>query len=69
MYSSYSSYTNILQIFCDLNRRILNVDARWPGSVNDAYAFHCSPVGDQCKIGENDPNGPMGKFLLLGDSG
>ena len=58
-------------MFCDFNMRIINVDARWPGSVNDAYALRCSPVGDQCKLGDDKgPDAtPMGKFILLADSG
>ena len=61
---------NLLQVHCDFNRRITNVDARWPGSVNDAYSFNSSPVGDQCKAGDDkEEGGPLGKFLILGDSG
>ena len=56
------------QMYCDFNRRIINVDPRWPGSVNDAYAFNASPIGDMSKLGENDEDGPLGKFILLADS-
>ena len=61
----------LIQIYCDYNRRIINVDPRWSGSVNDAYAFNCSPVGDLCKEGDmrEDGKGPLGNFVLLADSG
>ena len=50
-------------MYCDFDRRIINVDARWAGSVNDAYAFHASPVGDLVKSEQ------LGNFVLLADSG
>ena len=55
-------------MYCDFDRRIINIDPRWPGSVNDAYAFKASPVGDMAKLGEEDEDGPLGKFILLADS-
>ena len=50
-------------MYADFNKRIINVDPRWAGSVNDAYAFNCSPVGNLCN------NEGLGKFMLLADSG
>ena len=56
-------------MYCDYDKRVIGVDARWPGSVNDAYAFHASPIGDQCQKGVETDQGPMGKYVLLADSG
>ena len=69
MLSSIDAIFPYFQMICDYDRKIIHVDPRWPGSVNDAYALRASKIGDQLKLGEDGPDGPMGKFVLMADSG
>ncbi|TGZ46663.1 Uncharacterized protein DBV15_12231 [Temnothorax longispinosus] len=52
-----------LNIVCDHNMRIIDVVARWPGSVHDATIFQHSRLRRRLEEGEFRPG------ILLGDSG
>ncbi|XP_053407668.1 putative nuclease HARBI1 isoform X1 [Mercenaria mercenaria] len=51
-----------VQMICDARFMILDVVAKWPGSVHDSRIFRDSEVGGRLERGEIDG-------LLLGDSG
>ena len=51
------------QVVCDVNKKIISFDARWPGSTHDAYILRNSEVF------EIFDSGIMENGLLLGDSG
>ncbi|XP_040358765.1 putative nuclease HARBI1 [Ixodes scapularis] len=51
-----------VQLVVDARSRILNVVAKWPGSVHDSYVL------SQSSVGENFATGAYGG-LLIGDSG
>ncbi|CAN7937163.1 unnamed protein product, partial [Ixodes hexagonus] len=51
-----------VQLVVDARSRILNVVAKWPGSVHDSYIL------TQSSVGENFARGTYGG-LLIGDSG
>ena len=51
------------QIVCDAQKKIISLDARWPGSTHDAFILRNSEVYDIFESGR------MGNGLLLGDSG
>lgn len=52
-----------VQVVCDSNLKILDIIARWPGSVHDSTIFNNSPL---CAAMENNA---YGNTFLLGDSG
>ncbi|KAJ8913076.1 hypothetical protein NQ315_006577 [Exocentrus adspersus] len=67
IYVNRKGYHSInTQLVCDANMKILNVNARFPGSVNDMYIWNHSILKDTMTgIGRQHPN----EFYLLGDSG
>lgn len=52
-----------VQAVCDANLRIMNIIARWPGSVHDSTIFNDSPLIVELE------QGLYGSGYLLGDSG
>lgn len=50
-------------VVCNSDLTFSHVDARAPGSANDAYVLSMSPVSD---LGED---GGLKGYVLLGDSG
>nr|CAI5826194.1 unnamed protein product [Callosobruchus analis] len=67
LYINRKHYHSInVQLICDSNLRILNINARYPGSTNDAFIWNNSNVKTFMEQlhghGENS-------FYLLGDSG
>lgn len=50
-------------VICNADLTFSHVDARAPGSANDAFILRMSPVSD---LGEN---GGLNGYVLLGDSG
>lgn len=51
------------QIVCNADLTISHVDARHPGSANDAHVLRMSPIS---VLGEE---GAYGGYVLIGDSG
>ncbi|XP_022160297.1 putative nuclease HARBI1 [Myzus persicae] len=67
IYVNRKGYHSInVQLICDVNLKIMNVNALFPGSTNDAYIWSNSNV--QPVVKELYDNGHKGYFLL-GDSG
>lgn len=55
-----------VQLVCDSNLKILNVNAKYPGSVNDTFIWNNSQLKEfMTNINQVDP----GSYFLLGDSG
>lgn len=55
-----------VQLVCDPELKILNVNARFPGSVNDTFIWNSSHLKEfLVNLNRNDP----GSYFLLGDSG
>ncbi|XP_018568688.1 putative nuclease HARBI1 [Anoplophora glabripennis] len=54
------------QLICDSDLRILNVNARYPGSTHDSFIWNNSRVKT---VMENIYRGDLRGFYLLGDSG
>lgn len=52
-----------LQLVCNADLTFSHVDARYPGSANDAHVLRMSPLSIQ---GEN---GGFNGYVILGDSG
>ncbi|XP_064620735.1 putative nuclease HARBI1 [Lineus longissimus] len=53
-----------VQIVCDMNLNIIDLDARWPGSTHDSFILRNSHIWDMFEQGRVIPN-----TWLLGDSG
>lgn len=52
-----------MQVVCDATLRIMNIIARWPGSVHDSTIFNDSPLCTELEVGRYENS------FLLGDSG
>lgn len=52
-----------MQLVCKGDLTITHVDARHPGSANDAHVFRMSPVSVQAE------GGGLNGYVLIGDSG
>lgn len=67
VYVNRKSYHSInVQLVCDWRLKILSINARYPGSTNDAYIWRNSNL--QTSLRELYENGYK-NFYLLGDSG
>jgi hypothetical protein len=51
-----------VQLICDVNFKIMNVVARWPGSTHDSRILENSAIGDMFESGRL-------QGMLLGDGG
>lgn len=60
----YAINTHIL---CDANAKVLDIVARWPGSIHDETVFLHSTIFERFLNGEFDRN--QRKSILLGDGG
>lgn len=56
-----------IQIICDSNAKVLDIVARWPGSIHDETVFINSRIFERFLNGEFVRNGRIS--LLLGDGG
>ena len=67
LYVNRKNYHSInVQLICDANLKILNVNAKFPGSTNDAYIWSGSNVQNLLR---NLHNAGHKDYFLLGDSG
>lgn len=64
---NFPKYKCFLFQICDENLKILNVNARFPGSSHDAHIWRQSRVSQIME--EIYRRNPMNPFFLLGDSG
>ncbi|CAI6356221.1 unnamed protein product [Macrosiphum euphorbiae] len=67
IYVNRKNYHSInVQLICDLNMGIMNVNAKYPGSTHDSYIWRRSAIST---IMEQMNNEGMRSYYLLGDSG
>lgn len=68
IYVNRKNYHSLnVQLICDYDLRILNVNSRFPGSTHDSYIWNHSPVSQA--IEQLYRRNPNNTYFLLGDSG
>ncbi|KAJ8918523.1 hypothetical protein NQ315_015230, partial [Exocentrus adspersus] len=66
-YKNHHGFYSInVQMICDEQLRILNVNANFPGTVHDQFIFNASLVKEEMRRLHVNR---IGSFFLLGDSG